>query len=41
MVAGRDRSVTIAADDWKALPHQIGLAKEKSHLPEDCPDEPE
>ena len=33
----RDRSVTIIAGDWKALSRQIGLAKEKLHLPEDCP----
>ena len=33
----RDRSVTIIAGDWKALSRQIGFAKEKLHLPEDCP----
>nr|VFK43054.1 MAG: hypothetical protein BECKSD772F_GA0070984_11363 [Candidatus Kentron sp. SD] len=33
----RDRSVTISAGDWKALSRQIDLAKEKLHLPEDCP----
>lgn len=33
----RDRSVTIIAGDWKALSRQIDLAKEKLHLPEDCP----
>ena len=33
----RDRSVTIIAGDWEALSRQIGLAKEKLHLPEDCP----
>ena len=33
----KDRSVTITAGDWKALSRQIGFAKEKLHLPEDCP----
>ena len=33
----RDRSMTIAAGDWKVLSRQIDLAKEKLHLPEDCP----
>ena len=33
----RDRSVTIIAGDWKASSHQIDLAKEKLHLPENCP----
>ena len=33
----RDRGVTIIAGDWKALSRQIDLAKEKLHLPENCP----